>query len=334
MFRHRIGIVGLSHDHTWSLIEQWKGVKSAQIVGVSEHRPICTKRLKERHPDLTLYATVEELFDKAKPTAIQLGGTNAEHAPAAEVAAARGIHVLIEKPMAATLDEAERIIRACEGRVRYMVNWSPTWRPYVHLMDRLIEDGRIGRVFQIKQRGGHAARFVGSQLWFFDKQENGGGALIDFCGYGANYCRWWLGYPHAVTGLGGTYEKDIAVEDNALLLIDYGNAMGICEATWTQVGGHPYQTPIIWGTEGILRPAEGGVILQSENNREGEFITAEPLSADWRNSPTHFIAYLEGRITDLHPLIDPHRSRDVQEVMSAGLKAIVERRTISLPLGS
>lgn len=137
-----------------------------------------------------------------------------------------------------------------------------------------------------------------------------------------------------MTGLGGTYEKDIEVEDNAVLLLDYGNAMGICEATWTQVGGHPYQTPIVWGTEGVIRPGENGVILQSENNPKGDLIPAEPLGPEWQHSPAHFVAYLEGRVTELHPLIDPHRNRDVQEVMTAGLKAISERRTVSLPLES
>ncbi len=333
MSGHSVGIAGLSHDHTWRLIDQWKDLPGVTVVGAAEHRSNLQERLADEHPDIACYSTVEEMLDVGKPDMIQLGGTNAEHAPAIEAAAARSVDVLVEKPMAATLEQADRMLSAAaDSGIKLMVNWPTMWRPYVHTMKRLIDDGRIGRVFQVKNRGGHEARFSGSQLWFWDREQNGGGASIDFCGYAANLCRWWLGYPKGVVGVGGTYDKPIDVEDNAVLIIDYGNAMGIAEATWTQVGGHPYQSPIVWGTEGILRPGEGGVIVQSEDNSEGDFVPADDLPAYHSNGPEHFVAYVDGQVDEIHPLLDPRNSRDVQEVLSGGLIAMAEGRRVEFPI--
>lgn len=334
MASHLVGIAGLSHDHTWSLIAQWKNLSNVEVAGVAEHRPSLQKRLAEEHPDLTCYNTVAELLDASGADLLQLGGTNAEHAPATEDAATRGVHVLVEKPMAATVEQADRMLAAANAHgIKLMVNWPTMWRPYIHTMGRLIAEGRIGRVFQIKNRGGHEARFSGSQLWFWDREQNGGGVSVDFCGYAANLCRWWLGYPKAVTGLGGTYDKNIDVEDNAVLLIDYGDAMGIAEGCWTQVGGHPYASPIVWGTDGILQPADnGGVLVRDATGTE--VIAADEMPEYMSNGPEHFTAWIDGKIETLHPLIDPCNSRDVQEVIAAGLRAMAERRTIDLPITS
>jgi predicted dehydrogenase len=333
MARHSVGIAGLSHDHTWSLIERWMDVPEVEIAGVAEYRPNLQQRLRETHPDIKCFDTVDDMLDSTGADFLQLGGTNVEHAPATESAAKRGVHVHVEKPMAASVDQADRMLKAVsDGGVKMMVNWPTMWRGYIHTMARLCAEGRIGRVFQIKNRGGHEARFTGSQLWFWDREQNGGGASADFCGYGANLGRWLIGPAKGVVALGGTYDKDIEVEDNAVFLIDYGNAMGIAEATWTQVGGHPYASPIIWGTEGILRPGENGVIVQTEGNSEGEFVPADPIPGGYDNGPAYFTAWVDGEIDSLHPLLDPDRSRDVQEIIAAGLTAMAEGRRVDLPI--
>ena len=81
---------------------------------------------------------------------------NAKHAAVTEASAAAGAHVLVEKPMASSLAHSLRMTRACEAAgTSLVVNWPTTWSPAIRQTKKAIEEGAIGRVLEVKFRGGH-----------------------------------------------------------------------------------------------------------------------------------------------------------------------------------
>ena len=93
----------------------------------------------------------EEAFDL-----IIVQSENAQHADIVEACAAHGVHVCVEKPMADTLSNALRMVRACQAAgTALVVNWPLTWSPAAHKAKSLLEDGIIGRILQLKWRAGH-----------------------------------------------------------------------------------------------------------------------------------------------------------------------------------
>src|SRR4051794_18006582 len=148
----------------------------------------------EQSPAVAAFATAEELYDRGRPAAIVCCADNRAAAATLAEAARRGVHVMKEKPMAARLDLAEQMAATAAGAgIRLMVNWPTNWSAAVHHAKRLVDDGRIGRVWQVHHRAGHAGppadyltRDPQSRIgwgWLIDRERNGAGAYVDFCSY-------------------------------------------------------------------------------------------------------------------------------------------------------
>src|SRR5207237_5236146 len=148
----------------------------------------------------------------------------------------RGLPVMIEKPMAADLPGAAALLAAARaaGAV-LMVNWPTAWRPALRHGLTLARDGAVGEPIQVSHRGGHAGpREFGCSPqfseWLYDPARNGGGALVDYCGYGAVLCRQVLGQPEAVTAVTpAPRTPGLVAEDNAVAVLAYPRALGVLE---------------------------------------------------------------------------------------------------------
>jgi len=197
-------------------------------------------------------------------------------------------------------------------------------------------DLEIGKIYQVRYRAGHQGpKEIGcSQYfyeWLYDKKLNGAGAFIDFCCYGANVCRWILGVPEKAAAIGGTYVRDyLTVEDNAVLLMGYEKAMGLAEATWSQIGsGGPLQYPLVLkGSEGTIAAGQD-VQVYTAGKQCWEKIEPPPLEKPNQNGPEHFVSNIleekpfEGSVSASHNL-------DVQAALEAGLISMREARTVYL----
>jgi len=339
----RIAVLGLSHDHVWSNVECLAARPDAEIVAVCDPHENLRVRFVEQFGGIT-FAEPENLLDEIDADAVYVFASNAEGAELAVAAAQRGLHILIEKPMAATLAQAEAMLAAARGNdVRLVVNWPFAWWPQMQHAIRLAQDGAIGRVWNVKYRAAHAgpAELGCSDEfcdWLFDPQRNGsGGALMDYCCYGACLARVLLGLPTHVTGLMGNFCKDsIAVEDNALLALRYPRGMATAEASWSQVGRLTSYTTAIYGTTGTLlvEPRDGGrLLLATETDPAGSSLDVPGPAAHLVDSAAHFLHAVNGG-DDLMPLCCAERCRDAQEILEAGLIASRDHREVALPLTS
>ena len=332
----RIGVVGLVHDHVWGVLNQFAAVENTEVTCAAD----VNEPLLERARNLGIkktYKHYEDLLDKEKIEAVIVYTENSRAADVTEAAAEHGLHVMVEKPMAANLEQAQRMYKVAErSGIRLMVNYPTTWSPVMRHAGESAQEGLIGKIFQVRYRAGHKGpKEIGCSRyfyeWLYDDKLNGAGAFIDFCSYGANICRWILGVPQQAVALGGTYIRDyLTVEDNAVLLMGYEKAMGIAEATWSQTGGGgPLQYPLMLkGSEGTIAAGQDLQVYTSEKQC-WERIEPPPLEKANQNGPEHFVTCIleekpfQGSVSASYNL-------DVQAVLEAGLVSMREGRTVYL----
>jgi len=335
----RIGVLGLVHDHAWGNLKHVGDVTDIDLVGVADpNEPLLEEFRKTTGLDTT-YTDYEELLDNHELDAVMAYGTNRSTGELVEMAAGRGLHVMTEKPMASDLSIADAmLVAARKAGVVLFVNWPIAWNPAIKHAQTLVQQGAIGRVWQLKWRGGHCGPkelgcspyFCG---WLYDPVENGAGALFDYLGYGASLARIFIGRPTQVTAIAGRLVKqDIAVDDNAIVALQYHDANAVIEATWSEPVMHrPPHDVVLYGTEGVLIAGGRKVTIYTKDNRDGEVHDPPALEAPRRNSLEYFMHCI--RTGDpVEGVCSPENSRDAQEVMEAARLSVLTGQHIALPL--
>ena len=336
MKKLEVGVLGLVHDHLWSNLRILGSMENAEVTCAADpNRPLLeqVKRMGVRKT----YKRYEDLLSKEDLDAVLVYTENGRAAHVTEAAAERGLHVMTEKPMAATLEQAQRMHRVAEKNgIRLMVNFPTTWSPAIRHAGQLAKEGAIGHIYQVWRRTGHKGpKEIGCSpyfyRWLYDEKLNGAGAYMDFCCYGVNICRWILGTAEKATALEGTYVRDyLKVDDNAVLLLGYKKAMGVLEGTWSQIGeGGPVQYQcILRGSEGTIAVSQD-VQVYSEKNEGWKKIDPPPLEEGRQNGPQHFIRCIL-KDEAFEDTVSAKFNVDVQAMLEAGLVSMRENRTVPI----
>ncbi|MEW6302490.1 MAG: Gfo/Idh/MocA family oxidoreductase [Verrucomicrobiota bacterium] len=336
----RLGVLGLTHDHIWDNLKDVQHLKDARLIAVADpNHPLLDRAAREY--SCATYTDYETMLEKEELHAVLVYSDNATGVEVAEQAAARGLHLLVEKPMAATLAGADRMLAAVRvAKVRLMVNWPIAWWPQLQKALALVKWGEIGDIWQVKYRAAHAGpKEMGCSPyfsdWLYNAELNGAGALVDYCCYGAVLARQFLGVPSRVTGVAGRFVKeDITVDDNAVLLMTYPRGLAIAEASWTQIGHLTSYVVMLYGTKGtlVIQPGEDGKLLHaSDKNPDGVVVKAPKSPAHLRNATAHFVHCLRTG-EEFTSLCNDRFARDAQEILEAGLLAASTGAEVSLPL--
>lgn len=345
--RLRVGVLGLHHDHVWQNLAAVATGEAGRLVAVAEPSARLRDRLGREHAGVDVHSSYDALLERSDLDAVLIFTDNRAGAELGVRTLRRGLPVLIEKPMAADLAGAEALLAAAgPSGPALMVNWPTAWRPAIRHGLALARAGRVGEPVQLSHRGGHAGpREFGCSPefseWLYDPARNGGGALVDYCGYGAVLARVLLGRPRTVTAVTAHLRKpDLRAEDSGVVVLRYPRSLALLEASWNQVGGEPAFGMVVYGDAGTL------IVHQPRATREGqrvgagrveivttagsEVVEPPPLSSAERDGPTYFLTCLRaGRSID--GLCAPGVGRDVQEVLEAALRASATGREVELP---
>jgi len=332
---YRIGVVGMTHDHVWGMLRWWKELNGAELVAAADvNQPLLDKVRAEQGVTAT-YLSYREMFDAQQLDIVTVALDNAGTAEVVEAAAARGIHVLSEKPMAATLDQAQRMVGACrKARVQLMINWPTAWNPGVQTVDRLVREGAIGAVHKVKYLAAHQGpKEIGCTPyfynWLYDAELNGAGALMDYCCYGANMAAHWLGRPVSVVGMADTLVKpDFPVDDNAILLMKYPHAFGVAEASWTQQASDGSANPSVFGSTGTLS-VTGNRVRLGRLGKEPEWLEFDTASPGRRNGAEYLVSCLRAGMP-VEGMCSAETSLVAQEILQRGLESAQSGREIAL----
>jgi predicted dehydrogenase len=346
--RLRVGVLGLSHDHVWANLAALVAGEYGTLVAAADPDPHLRERLARIHGGVATHTSYDALLERKDLDAVFVFADNRTSADLGVGALSRGLPVMIEKPMAADLAGANALIAAAlAADLPLMVNWPTAWRPAIRHGLALVRSGAVGEPVQLSHRGGHAGphEFGCSPQfcdWLYDPHRNGGGALVDYCGYGALLCRTVLGQPTAVIAVAAQLRKPgLAAEDNAVVVLRYPRALGLLEGSWTQIGGEPAFAMIVYGETGTLIVHQPRAIHEGQMTaigrvqlvrEEGSVLVDPPaLPPDERDGPTYFLTC----VRDARPvegLCAPEVGRDVQEVLAAALRSSATGREVTLPL--
>ena len=336
---YRVGVACMSHDHVWGELHHWKNLPNVELVAGGDDEPELLEQLQKEFGVKKLYSSFQEMIAKEELDIIQAAGGNSEGADIVEAAVAKGLHVISEKPMAATLAQAERMKSAAEkAGTALLINWPTAWSALWKELERRALAGDIGEIRYVKYRSAHSGpAAIGCSKQFVrdlsTPEINGAGALMDYCCYGANLSARLLGLPQSVTGMRGYFGDEplyAASDDNAIIISKYAHAFGVCEASWTQPVGYAGTNPVVYGSAGSIGILHDKILIQRPGKPE-EVLDPTPIVFPFRNAPEYLLHCIENGLP-IEGFCSPSISRDAQEILEAGLRSANSGQTQSLPL--
>ena len=360
---YRVGVIGFGHMHINDIMRRFNEVKKEQgnveWVACADTAPdvpeartsTFTRDWNLRYAQETIgipkvYADYRDMLERERFDLIGVYSENSKHAEVVEAVAAKGVNVLVEKPMAESLASALRMVRAAESAgVQLAVNWPSTWSSSTRKCKELIDEGVIGQPIQMKYRAGHTGPLAAGaahqgvaaggesltdaergKTWWH-RSGTGGGALLDYCCYGACLSRWYLGEPAvAVVGMAGTFgSSHYAAEDNAILTVRFPKSLALLEASWTTHDHGVPTGPIVYGEKGALVVDRQGdqqiVRICRGHGQEPVVVRCEPLPYDQTSVAHAYIHHLETG-EPLHETLRPAFNLDAMAILDAGIRSV------------
>jgi len=305
----RIGIDGLTHDHVNGLLQNFKKRTDIQIVGIAEKNKELVKRLAERYGFDTsiVYADLAEMLDKTHPQGVVAFNSIYEHLHTVEVCAPKGVHVMVEKPLAVNPKHAAMMARLAEKyRIHLLTNYETTWYPtHYKMYDMAVVRQEIGAINKAVIHDGHKGpKEIGCSkeflAWLTDPVLNGGGAVIDFGCYGANLMTWLMQNekPLYVSAALQQIKPDVypKVDDMATILLVYPHAQAIIQASWNWPIGRKDME--VYGKNGYIKALNANDLeyrLDEKLQEKNEKVTEFP---DFPKDPfSYFAGVISGRWT-------------------------------------
>lgn len=281
---YRIAVVSMAHGHAGPHIEKMLKSGAARLVGIGESSPERVARAKKLGaPADLIFDDWRAMIDRVKPDAVWAFTETSRHVEVVEYCAPRGVHVMVEKPLAATYAEAQAIARAAQRHgVIVFTNYSTAWGPAIYAARAALDAGRIGPVHRMRVAIGHMGpgdpRKSSFAAWLADPAKNGGGAIMDFGCYGVLQSLWYKGRPESVYATVNRIrpEEFPNVDDNATLILNYKDGVAILEASWN-LPARPPSGFELFGRKGSLNVTGAAVELRLNGMKPGDAPTLLPV---------------------------------------------------------
>jgi predicted dehydrogenase len=354
----KYGVLGISFDHMHmgDLLRQVAEHPDAEIAGIfdPDRSRMANAIATFGIPEERVFTDLEACLANTKADLAILCVATAQHADYVEKIAPHGLHVMIEKPFAANVSDARRIIKAMEPTGRKLaINWPLAWVASHVTAKRLLDEGAIGELTEFHYYGGNRGPLfhladkvevspeeVEAQKptsWWYTKA-SGGGSLLDYSGYGATLGTW---YKNGEAPLEVTSVVDeppgIEVDQHCITVCRYATGLAKIETRWgTFTDPWTIQTQpkcgfVLAGTNGTISSYdyEGHVTVQTRKNPEHTQVPADPLPPGRRSA----VEYMLARIEDGAPIsgpLDPALSLVGQRIVDSAVLSAETKRTVPL----
>lgn len=350
----RVAGINFDHMHMGDLLRMVSEHPSAEIVGICDDTPSRMQAAARNFgiPAERIFTQVAECLEKSKPELVILCPATARHAEYVERIAPYRVHMLVEKPFAASVAEADRMIAAArKHKVTLAINWPLRWSASHCTAYRLLTENRIGSLEEVHYYGGnrgplwHSADKIETvptpamkrKSWFYS-QAAGGGSLLDYLGYGTTLGTWFQRgrKPIEVTAV-TDLPNGLDVDDHSITIARYGWGLSKFETRWgtfTDPWSHQPQPKcgfVLKGTHGTISSYdyEPIVRLQTDRSPEGEEIAADELKAPFQNPIQYMIHCLRHHRAPDGPL-SPRIARIGQQIVDSALRSAARRKTVPL----
>jgi len=333
----RVGVAGLTHDHVHNIMNQFKRGEVI-IAGIAESDQQLIQRYKDSYhlPDSLFYPSLEALLEHVHPDAVLAYNAISEHLGVVELCAPKGISVMVEKPLATTVKDAERIVSlAAQYHIHVLTNYETTWYNTNQQVYEMVNGQHaIGSIRKMVVHDGHQGpKEIGCSkdflAWLTDPIKNGGGAIRDFGCYGANLMVWLMQgrAPIAVTAMTHHIKPDIytKVDDDATILLEYPDATGIIEASWNWPFG--IKDLEVFGVSGYLHALDPN-ILQQRMKKSYDSVAVHP--AAYRDNLPYLADVLSGKVDPGNDLSSLPNNLIVVRILEAASRSAKDGKRIVL----
>jgi scyllo-inositol 2-dehydrogenase (NADP+) len=305
--RTKIAVAGMDHAHvTWVLENMQR--PDVDFVGFYEANTELSRRYTHEFNinSNLVYDDLDTMLDEVQPEGVVAFSSIFHHLEVVEACAPRSIHVMVEKPLAVSMEHARKMESlANQHGIHLLTNYETTWYASNHEVYRRVHNNQIGDMRKIVVHDGHQGpQELGCNpeflAWLTDPILNGGGAIIDFGCYGVNLTTWLTNNqrPISVTAITHTNKPDIypKVDDESVIILTYPTMQAIIQGSWNWPIARKDME--IYGQTGYMHAIDRNTIRYrtSQANPE-ETITLDPRPAPHNDPFSYFGAVISGDIT-------------------------------------
>jgi predicted dehydrogenase len=239
MDRVRVGIVGSAFSSNIHA-EAFQEVPEAVLVAACSPNKAHVEEFARKWNIPATEKDFRKLVERKDVDAVVVGVPNDVHRPVVEAAAKAGKHVILEKPIAHTLADADAMVAACKKhKVKLMYAETICFSPKYVRAKKLVESGAIGKLYMAKQGEKHSGPHSD---WFYDVQRSGGGSIMDMGCHGIEWARWMYGKPKPKSVLAHCqrvlHTQRTKGEDNSVIIVEFeGGGIAVIEDSWAKHGG-------------------------------------------------------------------------------------------------
>jgi glucose-fructose oxidoreductase len=350
----RIAGISFEHFHMGDLLLEVHRHPSAEIAGICDENPERMRETVKRLgiPEDSVFTDYRVCLEQTRPDCVILCPSTGDHALWTERVAEYKLPVLIEKPFAASLEDADRMIAAMRVAGQPLaINWPLRWYRSHAAAYNVIAEGLIGEPIEVHYYDGnrgplwHGAEKIEQEptparkaaSWFY-KKDAGGGSLLDYLGYGTTLGTWYLGgrTPIDVTAVTAQSEG-LEVDEHSVTVARYAFGLSKFETRWgtfTDPWTHqplPKCGFVIRGSDGAVSSYdyETSVRVQTRERPEGYDLPAGPLEPPNDGAVYYFLHRLESGQPIEGPL-SPGLSRIGQQIFDTALRSAQSGRTLPL----
>lgn len=341
----KVGIIGSQFEADIHAAAFQIMPEEAEVVAVASPTPGHPEALAKKYGIPRVFHDYRQMLLEDDIEMVTITAPNSLHAQMTLDIAAAGKHVVCEKPLCMTLEEADAMIDACRRHsVLLMYAEELFFTPKYVKAKQMADEGAFGKVYLVKQCERH---FGPHSEWFWDHQRAGGGVLMDLGCHGIAFCHWFLNraaIKSVYCQMGNYVHRDkTKSEDNSLCILEFENdAVGIVENSWARRGGMD-DCIEVYG-EGGLTYADlhmGNALPTYSEYGFGYAVEKAPTTTGWTypvyeelwnygfpQEMRHFARCVRGKET---PICTGEVGRLVQEVLYAAYESARAGRKVALP---
>ena len=323
-----------------------------EIVGVSDLREermeyLLKKHHLEHHIEIQRCKDYQVLLSEAKPDVVSIATESGRHVEIALACIERGIHVIIEKPMAMSLADADAIINSAKMRgVKVAACHQNRFNLAVQKMRQALDDGRFGKLSHgsIHVRWNRNRAYYEQASWRGTWREDGG-TLMNQCIHGIDLLRWMMGGTiETVYGqIRRQFHPYLEAEDLGMAVVTFANgAVATIEGTVNVFPQNLEETLYLFGEKGTVKLGGKATnhidVWEFEDETEADRLNkgfAEAANNIYGNGHMSLFKDMESAILeDREPYVDAQAGRDALELVLAIYKSSAEGKPVQLPLGA
>ena len=338
----RVAIAGLVHGHAEGFLQANLRRPDIELVGIAEpDQKVAAKYAAQFHIDHALmFTSLDEMLEKTHPQAVLAYTSTYDHRRVVEICARHGVAVMMEKPLAVSLEDALAMQQAAsKAKIPVLVNYETTWYRSNHAAYDLVHQNALGEVRKVVVHDGHRGpKEIGVQpeflTWLTDPKLDGAGALFDFGCYGADLMTWLMDgrRPISVTAVVQQIKPDVypKVDDEATIILTYPHAQAIVQASWNW----PFDRKDmeVYGQTGYAITVARDQLRVRRAGGEEERITAPPIPPPDDDPINYLRAVVLGGLKP-QGLSSLDTNVVVMEILDAARQSAASGKTIELAPG-